>query len=90
MDPVLTIPVLVSHSRNQSSSIWQIEDPIQFQFNILETNPVLVKPLMLTGYLGISHVSLWILLRSFHTWLKVDPSFGFHPLCLWFRHTEAF
>ena len=69
MDPVLTIPVLVSHSRNQSSSIWQIEDPIQFQFNILETNPVLVKPLMLTGlsdYLPVLGYLLARVMRSIY------------------------
>ena len=50
MHPVLTIPVLVLHFRNQSSFIWQIEDPVQIQFNIPETNPVPVKPHMLTGF----------------------------------------
>jgi len=81
MDPVLTIPVLVSHSRNQSSSIWQIEDPVQFQVNILETSPVLVEPLVLSDYWPF-YFLYWpfytrmhiYLSPRFDTCLKVAPS----------------
>ena len=70
MDPVLTIPVLVWHSRNQSSSSWQIEDPIQFQFNIPETNPVPVEPHMLSDYWPF-----YFLYWPFYTRMHIYPRF---------------